>query len=612
MEVTMRPLLASTLPALLLISLASACSPGRSGDGDSSAGPDNPGTTGTPPGAMNTLSITPKDLVLRVDQKSGATQTYRVTRDGQDVTAQATLYLDNPRLGSFKGALFTANPGTAGKGNVQAKLGADWGTTTLTLKLAAVIIGKGAPADAPLRFMGAPDPNNAPELAYPPDGALVPPNLNELEFQFHPRQATLFEVHLSGEVLDLRIYTPCVTAGSGCGLLPDEDTWKLLSQAERGHTVAVSVRGTSDKGGVGTSAPQALSFGDDDILGGLYYWAASAGGIFRYDFGRRGQKAENFYSPGLAGLVTCVGCHALSRNGKRIAVGLNIPGPAQMRALEVATRNKLFEVGNGIPILGGSDYESFTADGELLVTTEKGGLTIRKADGTVVGSTPQVANADMPDVAPDGSQVVFARGAGTCVLGLCVTLSVQSAGLYTVPFKGDSFGDPKELVPAGGANNYYPAFSPDGRFVVFNRSGGDSYDAADARVMIVPAAGGDPIDLKSVNEPVGNSWPKWGPFVQHFKGATILWLTFSSRRDYGLRHLGNSQLWMVPVDVARLQKGMDPGYPPIWMPFQDMGTGNHIAQWVETVQRAPCSDVEHSGCMPNEMCVDGMCVPGVQ
>ena len=58
-------------------------------------------------------------------------------------------------------------------------------------------------------------------------------------------------------------------------------------------------------------------------------------------------KAESYYGP-LRAAGVCVGCHAMSRNGKRIAVGMNIPGPALMRALDAGTRNKLFEVGPGV------------------------------------------------------------------------------------------------------------------------------------------------------------------------------------------------------------------------------------------------------------------------
>ncbi|MSP62956.1 MAG: hypothetical protein EXR72_22000 [Myxococcales bacterium] len=610
----MRTLLVSSLVVFSLAGAGcnSARRPGPAPGDDAGAGDDDGGTIGA-------LTIMPADPMLSVDGKGSVSQKFKVFRGGQDVTAESNLYLDDGKLGSFSAHTFMSTPGAAGKTVLHAKVGSDEGHTTLTLRVSAVVIAPGAPADAPNKFGGADDPSLAPSIAYPPPGALVPPNLNELEVQWKPKAAQLFEVAFLGDGVDLKIYTKCVPAESGCALLPDEPTWKLLSGGGRGQSLQMTVRGTLlQGGGVGTSAPQTLSFADDDILGGLYYWAASSGGIYRYDFGRRGQKAESFYDPARAGGAQCVGCHALSRNGKRIAVGLNIPAPAQMRALDVATRKTIFEVGSGMmgfPGMGGSDYEAFTSDGERLVTTEGGGLTLRNGTtGALIGGSPAVANANMPDFSPDGSKVVFARGSGGCMFGICMTLAVMEAGLFTTSFTGNGFGGAKQIVAGGaGKNNYYPSFSPDGQFIVFNRSTGTSMDAPDARVMIVPAGGGTPVDLALVNASA-SSWPKWGTAPHRFKGSTIFWLTFSSRRAIGLRHpmlMGapTSQLWMVPVDAAKLGQGIDPNFPPIRLPFQDINTGNHIAQWVEKIERAPCSQVDQTGCGKDEYCDNGVCVP---
>jgi hypothetical protein len=568
--------------------------------------PEGSPRPGEPP--RGTLTLSPADPVLAADGKTPVKVTFQVLRGKEDVTSEATLSTPDAWLGSFQGATFTSVAGAGGRTTVTARVGDDFGMTSLTVRTSAIVIAPGAPNDAPDRFNGRPDPGLNPVLAYPPDKVLIPPNLHELEIQWHKGPATLFEIALVGDAVDLRIYTPCPPAGMGCGLIPDEASWKFLSQAARSRSVRLRLRATTDGGGVGTSDVRTISFANDEIQGGLYYWAASAGGIFRYDFGLRGQKAEPFYTP-LHAVATCVGCHALSRNGKRIAAGMNIPGPAFLRTLEVATRTKLFEI-PGVPLVSGSDFQAFTSDGERLITVEKNGLTLRDGgSGMIIGQVPQVPNANMPDVSPDNKLVVFARG--NCAL-VCPTLQVDQASLYTVPFMNDTFGAPRELVRSAGENNYYPSFSPDGRFVVFNRSTGSSYDAADARVMIVPAQGGTPIDLASVNKEVGNSWPKWGPFVQKFGTDTILWLTFSSRRAYGLRPVSAAQLWMVPVDVGKLLKGEDPGYPPFRLPFQELGTGNHIAQWVEKVDRAPCTPGDTSKCQPGEVCIDGLCVPVIK
>ncbi len=576
---------------------------------------DGPGGK-RPASGPGSLYLQPADLEMVVDGKSPLTIPYQVRRGREDVSAQAVVTIDDEALGTFQGNVFAHRPGGAGRSTVRARVGDDTGETTLTLRADVVVLGPDVPADAPTRFGGAPDPGVAPDFVYPPDGALIPPNLNLLEFHFQPRNADLFEIKIVTDTLNLRMYAVCKAVGTGCVFQPDEPTWKLISSASRNRTVEITIRGTRKTGGgVGQSVTNKLSFSQNDMLGGIYYWAASAGGLMRYDFGLRAQKAEVFYN-GLRAGALCVGCHALSRNGKRIAVGMNIPGPATMRSLDVSSRGKLFEVGGLVPGMGGSDFQSWSPDGQWLITNEYGGLTVRDGEtGAVQGKMPLVAPANMPDVSPDGKSVAFARGSWTPCFPplLCPTLSVSNAGIFTVPFMGkDGFGTPVEIVPAAGSNNYYPAYSPDGRFILFNRASGESYNAPTARVMIVPASGGTPVDLATTNSVLGNSWPKWSPFVHKFKGATIMWLTFASARPYGVRPTKGAQVWMVPVDVAKLSAGMDPGYPPIWLPFQDPNTDNRIAQWVEKIDRAPCTVSDTSKCGAGEFCIDGFCTPVIQ
>lgn len=606
--------------ALLVGAIAlGSCANARDGGVE---GPDKPGPSDpNNPVPAGTLTVTPADKVIAVDGKAGFQVQYRaVNKKGEDVTEQAVFSIDDERLGFFQlpRGLLQGRPGQLGKSMVRARVGEDAGSTTLAVRLETVIIAPGAPTDAPTKFGGGANARFVPEIAYPPPGALMPPNINELDIHFKPKDATLFEVSISGPTTDVKIYTPCTKinmVADACAFIPDEATMKLLAQTGRGQEMELKIRGASldGTGGVGTSPGQPLRFSEEDMKGGIYYWAASVGGIARYDFGLRGKKPESYYGP-LQALATCAGCHALSRNGKRIAAGLNIPGPALMRALDTATKTKLFEVGTGF-ILGGSNYQAFDPEGKWLVTTENGGLTLRDGtSGMLMSAQPAISQATMPDFSPDGKTIVYVKNSALCIPPLCPNLSSTKGSLFTVEFLGDKgFGTPKQILASMGENNYYPAISPDGKFVVFNQAGGDSYDAADARVMVMPIGGGTPIDLISANQQTGNSWPKWSPFLHRFKGQSIMWLTFSSRRLYGLRPTPAAQLWMIPVDAARLEKGMDSAYPPIRLPFQDLATGNHIAQWVAEVERQKCSLMDMPPkCGPLEVCMDGVCKPDIR
>jgi hypothetical protein len=44
---------------------------------------------------------------------------------------------------------------------------------------------------------------------------------------------------------------------------------------------------------------------------------------------------------------------------------------------------------------------------------------------------------------------------------------------------------------------------------------------------------------------------------------------------------------MVAIDPARLAKGLDPSSAAFCLPFQDITTSNHIAQWTSGVAQVP-------------------------
>jgi TolB protein len=238
----------------------------------------------------------------------------------------------------------------------------------------------------------------------------------------------------------------------------------------------------------------------------------------------------------------CVGCHALSRGSGRVALGLDVPNPAILRTVDVATRMTLFESAPSAPgTLGGSTFSAVSPDDQQVLATENGSLVLHDArTGAVLGPSPLVANATMPEWSPDQTQLVYVQSPEvTCSQSVCpgANPGIEAGSLYIAPTAGAGLGTPRLLV-AGGAlvNNFYPTFSPDGNWIAFNQSpASTSFVAPDAKLAVVAQAGGMVCDLGVANTMAGNSWPKFAPFVHHFGGKTIFWLSFSSKRNYGLR-----------------------------------------------------------------------------
>lgn len=583
-----------------------------------------------------TLSIAPanQELTLVQGQAQPLAVDYKVTLTAKsgsamDVTDRAAFSEEGANvgqsLGAFNGAKFVVAGDRVGKTTIMARLSNLEAKTSLTVRTTRVVVGAGADASTATKFAaadatGAP----APSWVYPADGVLVPPNMNQLELHYMPGAGNqLFELAFESSVLDLKIYMTCQTLGAGCSYSPDKTVWNLIASAGRdADPVVYRMRATPSGGGaIARGGDRKISFGRENITGGIYYWNAGAGQTKRYEFGVSGQSAETFLSAANAGAAICVGCHAISRDGRFIAVGLDFPGGAY-KTLTVGTRQQTFA-------LTGGSFFSFSPDGTQLMTS--GGVNIswrNTANGTPIVD-PLVAQGTMPDWSANGKSLVYVKPAEAAFIN---SPGVSKGSLEVITMNGTpgNWGSPTVLVPyQAPANNYYPTYSPDDAWVLFNRSpsGSNSFGASDsqggngtsgvpdAQLWVVPAAGGAPrkLDAVSTGKDVFDSWPKWSPLNQDYRGKKLMWFTFSSKRAYGLRTAdgAQSQIWMAAFDPARANGGAnDPSLPAFWVPFQELESGNHIAQWVTRIERQSCG--APGTCAAGEDCIEGRCIPKIK
>ncbi len=577
---------------------------------------------------LKSIAVQPPNQRLVIDGASPATQAYSAIgtfSDGttRDVTDQVQFQVEDATLGAFANASFTSNLDHGGLTNVVAVAGDALATTGLTLVMRQRIDDPSStvPADAAQKFTGAGDPTRAPDVVYPNDGVLVPPNLGRLEVHFQPGAGnTLFEIGFQNTISDILVYARCGTPlNGGCVYLPDASVWKWLSATNRGSgAVNIVVRGTDDSGtSVGASQPIAVSIANDEIAGGLYYWTTSNGtGIMRYDFASPTETAATrFVGPELTG-GKCVGCHALSRDGSKMVAEAGGQNSGQLLMLDVASSKPMVP----FPAVARSTFESWSPAGDqfvgvygdsgatnfnLMIFDGGSGSMIAPIAGTGTAQNP----ADHPDWSPDGKKIAYVK------VGMSNTLQRMSKGaIELVTQTGGSWSAPVELVPAlAGKNRYYPAFAPDSSFLVFDEStcangaSGDDCDAdtdPTARLFAaLPSASALPVLLARANAPgrldpnasLTNSFPKWSPFVFQRTGeagSRLMWVTFSSSRRFGLRDApagtgdegtSGSLIWMAAIDPDQVAAGQDPSFPAFALPFQDFTTSNHIAQWTTQI-----------------------------
>lgn len=574
-------------PVLLALALAAAAACGSPTDSDDDSPTPEPG---------DTLEVAPALARLEVVNNVEASQAFTValvkpSGTRFDVTDQVRWTLADPLIGSFSGALFTARGGSAGVTTATATLDILSGAANIEVFVRGSRIGTGAPPNAPDLFAtGTLDPSQAPVIAYPPDQVIVPHNLGDLEMHWRDSFShDLFELSLVNDHVDLKLYVGGGATGYASFTTAE---WYLASMGGDELTLGLRAIRTGSPTTFGAAPSQVMKLTNTDLEGGLYYWAATAAGgapygIFRHDFGTPGTPAEAVYTTTEAG--RCVACHVLSRDGTKMTVTY-AGGNGDSTILDVASRMPM------VPTMQQYwNFGTYSPDGTRLVTSRMGTLTVRDgttaapiggANGTVPTGGAWVTH---PDFSPLGNLLLYVRGTQ---VQTNADWHIGNGEIMSVSYDAatGAWGTPTAII-TGGGNNFYPSVSPDGQWVLFNRSTEDAYDDNSAELWVarIDGTGARKLDLANIGPGLTNSWARWAPFRSTFgpDGAAedLYWITWSSKRDFGVRLVGvrRPQLWMSPFFPGRVASGGDPTAPGFRLPFQDINSNNHIAQWTEVV-----------------------------
>ncbi len=150
---------------------------------------------------------------------------------------------------------------------------------------------------------------------------------------------------------------------------------------------------------------------------------------------------------------------------------------------------------------------------------------------------PEYVQAN-PTWSPDGKYVVFARHKAYYLKNIrhndSILLKPYEAAeflkegktfpydLYRIPFNDGQGGTPEPLAGASnnGMSNYFPKYSPDGKWIVFCKARSFMLLQPDSELYIIPAEGGKARRLEC-NTKRMNSWHSWSPNGK--------WLAFSSK-----------------------------------------------------------------------------------
>ncbi|MGN6103825.1 MAG: TolB family protein [Kofleriaceae bacterium] len=511
----------------------------------------------------------------------------------RDVTADTRFSIE-PTFGTFTGA--TLSISAAGKSQAYGVWNDKTGTAQVLARLESVRVDPSLPPDTPDLFNAPEDPARAPTIAYPADGVVMPRNLGDFEVHWtDPHGNDVFEISLRTEFANVRVYVPGNNGLPAAGPRPSwtafaATEWLAAVGTEPGVQYQVRGVNAADPTSVGATPPRLITLSNELMEGGLYYWAAGgqlAYGIYRHDMSKPGQAAEEYMTTNQTS-GRCVACHVVSRDGTKMTITYD-GGDGAATTVDVANNTRATSAGNW-------NFATYSPDGTRLLTVFRGALVVRNADDqSVIGTMPAEGAISHPDLSPDGTRLVYARNVGGGN-----DWSFASGALFTRSYDSitHAFGPELPLV-ADGQNNFYPSWSPDGEWILFNKSGaGTSYNNTNASLWAIKSDGTAPaIELRAANYNAGltNSWGRWAPFEQSVGASSekIYWITVSSQRDFGVRRLNSldsaglrtPQIWMMPFYPARALANQDPSVPAFRLPFQNLETNNHIAQWAERIVR---------------------------
>lgn len=612
-------------------------------------GGDDDDGTGSGSGAIVGLAITPSAALVplaKVTTGYAGQQAFAIEatyEDGStaDVTAQAVITDDDTDAVTIDAAV--ASVTAAGHYKIQAELGGAIANATLDATLDDVGFATGFDPNAQALLDAGSPSAMAAAIKYPIAGSLFPVNVAPIEVQVQKSDAaqTIARIEFtSGSLLTYRYYAPCKaspnpgTFANACIVSITGEFAPQLAGVSEADDVKITVRlAAADGTKLGESDPIALAWAKTKLTGGLYYWTTAGTGdtafntaVARYDFAGDTSTPMIYLSSADApkvpsGQTQCIGCHAVSPDGSKLAFSLGGSTPGYFSNYDVATKSAM-----ATEMTSFAGMATYSPDGSNLVTMRSGVLTLRAGDSSLMAEqTPlfqEVTDASKshPFWSPSGQKLAFVSwnpSQADITAQHTTGDMVQGGQIWISDVNGTTFGTAQPLVPrVDGITSFYPSISDDDHFVVFDQSSCsgppntqaqgwgagacDGYNDISATLHLVSSTGGQQIALANANggdTPLTtNSWPRWSPDHGTFRGKRLYWVAFSSRRGYGLSLASGAgsdvtkpQLWFAAVAVPDdgSMPATDPSFAPVWLPGQDPNLagprGNHTPAWTSKV-----------------------------
>jgi len=392
------------------------------------------------------------------------------------------------------------------------------------------------------------------------------------------------------------------------------DVWSSLQASNDGRTpLEVTLyRLAGGAGGTAYRGPQhRWTLSTANLGGSVLYWeasrAAGTGGTRRLPLGG---------APSEVVTGTCIGCHAVSRDGSVLAAGETSSG--SHTGWDLPDGMSRFHAGTQ------SGYRAVSPDGDVIAWVPCG-----RSDPDYQGEPLAFSDsATGTELAETGLESMgLTNTPAFSQLGDMIAFSIRTGspeGTYHNVFRDSDLGiarfdattrrasDPRVLFVGEGLEFVgHPSFTPDDAHVAFQRGtqsrnragagneGAWSDEPSLADLWMIGTDGGALVRLEQASN--GGVLPvdrrhSYHPIVSPVAQGGYFWVVFTSLRTYGNRHTITAdhnyrectdmgfencramQLWVAAIDISS-ELDADPSHPAFWLPGQLLDHSNFDAYW---------------------------------
>ena len=391
-------------------------------------------------------------------------------------------------------------------------------------------------------------------------------------------------------------YNPPAPAVPPKRWMPDDETWEQIKRLSAGPGATVTIMGlcSEEPDKILSRGRMTLSVSDDPVGAPIFYRDVPL--PFRHVLNniesirwRLGEVSSHKPPTLLTGMKVCGNCHSFTADGRTLAMDVDYGSDKGSYVIADVRPETVLQKDN---VISWSDYRredkeptfgllaQISPDGRYVISTVKDRSVFAPVDEldysqrffpvagilaiydrqtrqffSLKGADDRRYVQSNPVWSPDGKTILFARSESYMLKGLkdassAVVERDEVAEFFTggkkfrydicrIDFNGGRGGDPTPLPGASGngMSNYFPRYSPDGKWIVFCQSDSFMLLRPDSTLYIMPSAGGTPRKMRCNFPGKMNSWHSWSPNGK--------WLVFASKAAGPF-----TQLWLTHIDAA--------------------------------------------------------------